>query len=196
MKPYVAALVRLPITNEALLRSSCHNMMRTTALLFCSTLWFIAATAQALDTGKDQPTKVQADRIEANQQTGVVTYRGHVHIERGDIDIHADNVEVRQQGEVLHSLRATGAPVRFRQRGPGPRDKIRGVAARVDYSVSRREVTLTGKVRIEQNGDVLEAATVHYQLDGGDTRAVGGVGQTRVRALLTPRQPQPTESVP
>ena len=196
MKPYVAALVRLPITHEALLRSSCHNMMRTTVLLFCFTVLLTTATAQTLGAGKDQPTKVQADRIEANQHTGVITYRGHVHFEKGGIDIHADNVEVRQHGEVLHSLRATGAPVRFRQHGPGPRDEIRGVAARVDYRADRREVTLTGKVRIEQNGDVLEAATVHYRLDGGETRAEGGVGQNRVQALLKPRRPQPTESVP
>lgn len=179
------------------LRLSCRKKIwLTPALLFCFTLWLTVPTAQALDTGKDQPTKVQADRIEANQQTGVVTYRGHVHFEKGGIDIQADNVEVHQRGEVLHSLRATGAPVHFRQRGPEPRDEIRGVAARVDYSVSSREVTLTGKVRIEQNGDVLEAAIVHYRLGSVDARAEGGVGQNRVRALLTPRQPLPAESVP
>ncbi len=166
--------------------------MRTTPLLLCFTMWLAVPTAQALNAEKDQPTRVQADRIEANQQTGVITYRGHVRFDKGGISIRADTVEVRQHGEVLHSILANGTPVHFRQRGPGPRDEIRGVAARVDYRADRREVTLTGKVRMEQNGDVLEAATVHYRLDGSEMRAEGSPGEGQVRTLLTPRQPQPT----
>jgi lipopolysaccharide export system protein LptA len=169
--------------------------MRPTSWIFL-TLWLIAPGVQALDTDKDQPIQVQADRIEANQQTGVVTYRGHVHFARGDIDIHADSVEVRQHGEALHSILASGTPVRFHQRDTQAGKEIRGTAARVDYRADRREITLTGEARLEQNGDVFEAATVHYRLDEGDVRAEGGAGQQRVQALLTPRRAQPTEAAP
>jgi lipopolysaccharide transport protein LptA len=169
--------------------------MRAPSALLCLALSLAGPAAQALDADNDQPTLAQADRIEVNQQTGVITYRGHVSFVKGGISIQADKIEVRQRGEALHSVSATGAPVRFHQRGLGPRDEIRGVAARVDYSADSREVALHGQVHLEQHGDVLEAATVHYQLDGSGFRAEGG-GQGRVQAVLAPRRRGQTGSAP
>lgn len=179
----------------AALRSSCHKKITRAACCLSLTICLAAPAALALDAGKDQPTQVQADRIEANQVTGVVTYSGHVHFARGGIDIHANHVEVHQQGDAVQSIRATGAPVRFRQRGPGARDEVRGTAARVDYSAARREVTLTGQARFEQNRDVFEAATVRYRLDGSSTLAEGN-DRDRVQAQFNRRRPEPGTPAP
>lgn len=150
--------------------------------------WLAVPATQALAAGQDQPTQIQADHIEANQQTGVVTYRGHVSFAQGGISIQADRVEVRQRGEALDSVIAYGAPVRFRRQTDDPRAEIRGQAARVDYRAASREVVLRGQARLEQHGDVFEAATVNYQLDGSGLRAEGATGQDRVQAVLTPRR--------
>jgi lipopolysaccharide export system protein LptA len=166
------------------------------AYWWCFTFCLTAPVVLALDVDKDQPVQVQADRIEANQQTGIVTYRGHVRFDKGDIGIQADKVEVRQKGEALDTIHATGAPVRFHQRGVPGREEMRGTAARVDYHAERREITLTGKVHLEQGGDVLEAATVQYRLDSGDIRAEGGIGQDRVQAQLTSRRLGSTKDAP
>ena len=179
----------------ALLRLAHGLFRRAPSALLCLALSLTAPAAQALTAAEDQPTQIQADRIEANQQTGVITYRGHVSFVKGGMSILADKIEVRQRGEALHSVTATGAPVRFSQRGPGPRDEIRGVAARVDYRADKREVALHGKVRLEQHGDVLEAATVYYQLDGGGFRAEGGA-EGQVQSVLAPRRRGQTGSAP
>jgi len=169
--------------------------MKPTSASLCLALWLAAPAAQALDADKGLAIQVQADRIEVNQQTGVITYRGHVNFTQGGLNLQADKVEVRQRGEALHSVTASGAPVRFRQRGLEPNDEIRGVAARVEYRAGGRELALNGKVRVEQHGDVFEAATVHYRLDGSGFRAEGG-NQGRVQALLTPRRPAPAGAAP
>ncbi len=158
--------------------------------------WLAVPAAPAWAAGQDQPTQVRADTIEANQQTGVVTYRGHVSFSQGGISLQADRVEVRQRGEALDSVVAYGAPVRFRQQADGPRAEIRGQAARVDYRAADREVVLRGQARVEQHGDVFEAATVNYRLDGRDLRAEGATGQERVQAVLTPRRPGRNGSSP
>lgn len=194
MTPY-PVLVGTTFIVLAAPRSFCHiNMWRAVCCLSL-TLGLTAPAALALDAGKDQPTQVQADRIEANQVTGVVTYSGRVHFARGGIDIHADNVEVHQKGDAVQSIRATGAPVRFRQRGPGARDEVRGSAARVDYSAAHREVTLTGQARFEQNNDVFEAATVRYRLDGSSTLAEGN-DRERVQAQFHRRRPEAETPAP
>jgi lipopolysaccharide export system protein LptA len=160
------------------------------------TAWLAVPAAQALDAGHDQVTQIQADHIEANQQTGIVTYRGHVSFSKGGIAIQADRIEVRQRGEELQSVSAYGAPVRFRQQTDDPRDEIRGQAARVDYRADGREVVLRGQARLEQHGDVFEAATMNYQIDRSDLRAEGATGQDRVQAVLTPRRPGQTGPSP
>ncbi|MBI5611969.1 MAG: lipopolysaccharide transport periplasmic protein LptA [Gammaproteobacteria bacterium] len=158
--------------------------------------WLAMPAAQALAADRDQPTQIRADHIEANQQTGVVTYRGHVSFSRGGIDIQADQVEVRSRGEQLQSVSAYGAPVRFRQQADGARAEIRGQAARVDYRADSRVVVLRGQARLEQHGDVFEAAILNYQLDRSDLRAEGAAGQDRIQAVLTPRQPGRNGSPP
>jgi len=160
------------------------------------TAWLVVPAAQAIDAGQNQATQIRADHIEANQQTGVVTYRGHVSFARDGIYIQADKVEVRQQAEELESIVAYGAPVRFRRQTEDPRDEIRGQATRIDYRADGREVVLRGHARLEQHGDVFEAAIVNYQLDRSDLRAEGATGQDRVQAVLTPRRPGQTGSPP
>ncbi len=160
------------------------------------TAWLAVPAGQALAAGQGQVTQIQADDIEANQQTGIVTYRGHVSFSKDGIAIQADRIEVRQRGEELQSIIAYGAPVRFRRQADDPRDEIRGQAARVDYRADGREVVLRGQARLEQHGDVLEAATVNYQIDRSDLRAEGATGQDRVQAVLTPRRPGRSGSPP
>lgn len=178
-------------------RGVCFNKPLLPILVcLCLAAWLSVPTAQALNTDTTLPVQVQADRIEVNQQTGVTTYRGNVRFDNGDIGIQADTVEMRQRAEVLHGVMASGAPVRFQQAANGTRAEIRGVATRVDYNADRREITLTGNVRMEQSGDVFEAATVHYQLDDGMMRAEGGPGQGRVRAVLAPRRLEQARPAP
>jgi lipopolysaccharide export system protein LptA len=158
--------------------------------------WLAVPAAQALAAGQDQPTQIRADHIEANQQTGIVTYRGHVSFSKGGIAIQADRIEVHQRGEALQSVSAYGAPVRFRQQTDAPRAELRGQAARVAYRADGRVVVLRGQARLEQHGDVFEAAILNYQIDRSDLRAEGATGQDRVQAVLTPRRPGQTGPSP
>jgi lipopolysaccharide export system protein LptA len=159
----------------------------TFALLLSVTL---AAAARAAGPNNDEPIRINARSVEANDRTGVVVYRGNVVMEQGRLSILADRVEITARHGKTELVRATGNPAKLRQRAGGEDEEVRAEAGRVDYRVSSGEIDMSGHVSLQRGDDLFTADVLHYDLDSKSLNAAGDdKGDGRVHAVIQPKQP-------
>ena len=166
---------------------------RITALLWTGCLvaiLLVTFAAQAASREDDEPVRINARSVEANDKTGMVVYSGNVVVEQGRLSIRADRVEIKTRKSKTELVRATGKPVKLRQRADDDSGEIQAEANRVDYHVSVRKVDLLGHVSLRRGADVFTADTLHYDLNTKALAAAGGEkGDGRVHAVIQPNKP-------
>jgi lipopolysaccharide export system protein LptA len=162
-----------------------------TRLMFTLLLSFMVVTmAHAASPNEDEPIRIDARSVEANDKTGTVVYSGHVMVEQGRLSIQADRVEIMTRQGRTELVRATGKPAKLRQRAETEDGEIRAEADRVDYRVSLRKVDLVGHVSLRRGEDLFTADVLHYDLNAKSLNATGDAkSDGRVHAVIQPRQP-------
>lgn len=155
----------------------------------------------AANQDEDEPIRIDARAVEANDKTGVVVYTGNVVVEQGALSIRADRVEIKTHNSKTELVRATGKPAKLRQRPEGDGGDIHAEAGRVDYHVALRKVDLVGHVTLRRGEDLFTADTLHYDLDSESLNAAGNdQGNGRVHAVIQPKnrvaQPRPIPETP
>ena len=147
----------------------------------------------ALDADRRQPIRIEADRVEIDEQKGTSTYTGSVQVRQGTLRLEAERVVVHRGREALERIVARGAPATFRQQPEGADYLIRGQARQLRYNAAAATVELTGEAHIWQGRDEFSGARVVYELERERVRAEGGADDGRVRAVIHPRQEDGTE---
>ena len=67
--------------------------------------WMAESMAHAASPGEDEPIRIDARSVEANDKTGAMVYSGNVVVEQGRLSIRADRVEIMaRQGRRSGSL--------------------------------------------------------------------------------------------
>jgi lipopolysaccharide export system protein LptA len=152
--------------------------------------------AQAERADRDQPTRIEADRMSADDARRVSTFEGGVVFSKGTISLRADRVVVRQDADGFVHATATGKPVRFRQKSD-PRGEREGVwaeaeALRIEIDDRNQKVELFERARVLRGEDevrgeyiMLDQRTEVYSASA----AKGGGGEGRVRAVIQPKTP-------
>jgi lipopolysaccharide export system protein LptA len=131
-------------------------------------------------TSSDEPVEVTAQSLEFDYRTRVLTYRGDVIAEQGDVQLRADSLTLdltKGEAAELHSVVAEGN-VRFAK---GDR---RARADHAVYDQSLRRITLSRNAVLEDPRGNVSGDRVQVYLDDGRTVIDGGKG--RVRAVLKP----------
>lgn len=166
-------------------------------LMFAFLLTLMVGTmAQAAGLEQDEPIRIDARSVEANDKTGAVVYSGNVMVEQGRLSIQADRVEIMTRHGRTELVRATGKPAKLRQRAAGEEEEVRAEANRVDYRVSLGKIDMSGRVSLRRGEDLFTADVLHYDLNAKSLRAAGDdKGDGRVHAVIQPRQPA-AEPVP
>ena len=163
-------------------------LSRPVASLLLSFL--LATMAHAASRDEDEPIRVDARSVEANDKTGAMVYSGDVLVEQGRLSIQADRVEITTRKGKTELVRATGKPAKLRQRAEGDSGEIRAEADRVDYRVSLRKVDLVGHVLLRRGDDLFTAEVLHYDLDSKSLNAAGDEkSDGRVHAVIQPKKP-------
>jgi lipopolysaccharide export system protein LptA len=159
-------------------------------------LWFSTITANAAESSQDEPIRINARSVEANDKTGTVVYRGDVVAEQGRLSIRADRIEIQTRQRKAELVRATGKPVKLRQGSDGESEEFRAEALRVDYHFSQRKIDMIGQVSLWRGEDLFTADLLHYDLISKSLSASGNEQNNgRVHAVIQPRQPK-SESTP
>jgi lipopolysaccharide export system protein LptA len=150
----------------------------------------VVTMAHAAGPDEDEPIRIDARSVEANDKTGAMIYSGNVVIEQGRLSIQADRVEITTRKGKTELVRATGKPAKLRQRAAGENGEIRAEADRVDYRVSLRKVDLVGHVSLRRGEDLFTADVLHYDLISKSLNAAGDdKSDGRVHAVIQPKQP-------
>jgi lipopolysaccharide export system protein LptA len=158
----------------------------------------LLSSAQAAKADREAPTKIDADRLDHDEQRLVTVFTGNVMLTKGSLVLRGDRLELRQQPDGTSQSVLTGRPAKFRQRREGVDEWIVGESLRIDYD-SRTEIAILSEQAIvrrlagESTMDQVAGDRVVYN----NVTEVYGVevdpGQSRARMTLMPRPSQPAE---
>ena len=171
--------------------------MRVALLAIIALLLPLAATAQPaapVKPSRDQPIEINADSLEVQQEKQVAIFSGNVDATQGDMKLKADQLKVfyRQGSKPGEAPRAqapagtpTGAITRIEAIGrvfvSSPTQTAQGDQG--VYDVERNTITLTSRVVITQDKNVLRGDRLVMNLTTGQARMDG---QSRVKGLFVP----------
>lgn len=156
-------------------------------------LWLTAVpVTHAAGNDANEPIRINARSVEANEKTGAAVYRGNVVAEQGRLSIKADRVEIRTKNHQTELIQATGSPVKLRQQPEATSEEILAEAKRVDYHVSTRKLDMIGEVSLRRGDDLFTGGVLHYDLETQSLSATGGdQDDGRIHAVIQPRKQTP-----
>ena len=173
--------------------------MRVALSLLIALLPLVAAAQAppAMKANRDQPIEINADSLEVQQEKQVAIFTGNVDATQGDMKLKADQLKVfyRQGGKAGEPARPQAAA------GASPAGAITRIEAvgRVFvssptqtaqgdqgvYDVERNTITLTSRVVITQDKNVVRGDRLVMNLTTGQARMDG---QSRVKGLFVPNK--------
>jgi lipopolysaccharide export system protein LptA len=158
-------------------------------LMFAFLLTLMVETMAHAALEQNEPIRIDARSVEANDKTGAMIYSGNVMVEQGRLSIQADRVEIITRHGRTELVRATGKPAKLRQRAAGEEEEVRAEANRVDYRVSLGKIDMSGGVSLRRGEDLFTADVLHYDLNAKSLNAAGDdKGDGRVHAVIQPQQ--------
>lgn len=140
----------------------------------------------ALPEDRDQPIKIQSDRAERDQKTGVTVYSGDVQIEQGTLLINADKVILEIDDDRVKTIVATGRPARMRQRPSLNEEVIHASGETIQYDVEREILTLLVNASVRQEETFVSSERIDYFLNEHRFQARGSAsaGEDRERVIM------------
>ncbi|WP_180033468.1 lipopolysaccharide transport periplasmic protein LptA [Acinetobacter sp. YH12233] len=151
-----------------------------------------SATAFALQSDRNQPITLLADRATFNERTGVTTYSGNVIIEQGTMKLQANSIVANLNNKKQISLiTATGSPAQFQQKVDPAKGLAKGQAQKIVYNAETGIITLSGNAYLQQDGASIRGNTLKYSMNKGDIEATGTPNKTgsaagRVQIVIPP----------
>jgi lipopolysaccharide export system protein LptA len=163
-------------------------------------LWLAAAALIASDLAlaekadRDKPTRIEANRMSADDIRRMTVFEGNVVLTKGTIAVRAERIVVRQDAEGYQYTTATGAPVRFKQRqDPKEGEKegrwMDGEALRIEIDDRKQTIELFDNARVNRGGDEVSGnyIFVDQRSDFFSVTAGKGAPSGRVKAVIQPK---------
>lgn len=135
---------------------------RSIGLLLC--LSFIAPSALALESDRQQPLEVNANSTDGTLGDGVTTLRGAVDIRQGTLHITAEEAEVNKVDGRVNSLTFRGDPA-FLEQEIEEEGLVRATAKIIQYQVASGIVTLTGEADVQHPQYQISGELLTYDLN-------------------------------
>ncbi|MDH5632015.1 MAG: lipopolysaccharide transport periplasmic protein LptA [Gammaproteobacteria bacterium] len=129
---------------------------------------FIGSTGATETAGKRNlvPISVSANKVSYNQKQQLAVYTGQVRITQGTIRFQADRARTRgSNGPRPQRILAWGAPLTVSDKSGEKSVHIE--ASEADYNTDSSMLVLTGRVRINYDGDVFESERLFYHPPSG-----------------------------
>ena len=157
-------------------------------IIICLSLWLLPSqTADAIKKDADEPIRINARSVVANNKTGVAVYSGNVLAEQGRLSIKADRVEIHTRNNKSELITATGKPAKLRQRPEEGAEEIQAEAKRIDYHVSDRKLEMIGDVTLRRGDDLFTGSVLSYDLETKSLSAKGNDGdEGLIHAVIQP----------
>lgn len=164
-------------------------------ILFSFCLAPVTAIAQAIEPD----TIILSDSLDYDDQARKSVFKGNVIVTRGNLNLHADRVEVDELENGSQQIVATVAAsnrVRIRQESPEKYEIIKGEGLRGEFNSGTEQLTLIGQASLTRYIcgkaiDSIQGERVIYNKQSDTYQALGGPdsadSQKRVRSIARPR---------
>lgn len=144
-------------------------------LVFLLVCLCLPLQALALSTDKDHPMKIEADRVDIDDEKGVSTFRGNVVMTRGSILIKGDVVVVyRDEQKDLDKIHSTGNLAHFQQRPDGKPDDVVAEGRELFYDALKEVLIIRRQGNVIQGGDIFRGEHIVYDSKRDTVEARGG----------------------
>ena len=160
----------------------------------CLGLLLISSTCWSLETDRQQPIHIQADRITVHEKQGVSFYQGNVQFTQGSLQVKGDEVTVYLQGDVLQKVIVKGAPATMQQQPAQDQDLVHSQAAQMEYDAVKQIVTLIDNAQVQQGPNSFAGDFIEYDTRTNTVSARKGQAEdSRVHVIITPPPDKPAE---
>lgn len=149
-------------------------MQKMTKLTAHAALILLAGAGCAAYAQSDAHTEINASDVSFDVNSNLHVFEGDVSIRRGDFEMSASLVEIKEEDGEIVDLHARGTPVVFSDRIGDESQPINGQADTLRTDGDFNSVRLSGNARISSEGSALTAQEVTYDRDEGHVRAFGG----------------------
>lgn len=146
----------------------------------------------ALPTDSQQPIHISADSAQMDDNTGTTSYKGNVLMTQGSMEIRAAKIDLYRINDDVSRIIATGSLANFRQQPSLEQAVTDAYGEKLDYQITNQTVTITGKARVEQEGDTFSGERIVYQMNKAIVNAYSGEGSSgqRVQMVIQPKAKQ------
>lgn len=159
--------------------------VRSAALVLLSAL--APLHCWALESDRNQPIEVEADRLEIREQDNISVYEGNVRLVQGSMLINSDRLVIHfDENNELTKLEMTGKPARFRQLTDTQQEML-GEGDQIDYIESQSLLVLRQNASFRQTGDLIKSDLIRINTYTNSIEAGGEQTQDRVKMVIKPR---------
>jgi lipopolysaccharide export system protein LptA len=148
-----------------------------------------ASDGAARSTTPRQPIRIEADRAEITDQTGVSVYSGRVSLRQGDLEMEGERLEIRRDGASgeIHAV-LSGKPAVLRQ-PTETGEMVNARAERIDYRSRDKSLDLQGSAEFVRGRDRVSGQSIRYDANARKLLASGpNSGGGRVQIVIEPQQ--------
>jgi len=146
-----------------------------------------ANPALALQSDREQPINLQADRVEINEKQATSLYQGHVHLQQGSLKIDADEVSVQMKDGKLDIIIIRGTPAILEQQPDNQTDFVRSRANYMEYYAAQERLLLKTNAEVIQGNNLFQGDHIEYDTRNSVVKAHKDPGSdTRVHAIIQP----------
>jgi lipopolysaccharide export system protein LptA len=162
--------------------------------LHIALLLLLSGQSWAMDSDRDQPIEVEADRMEMREQENISIYEGNVILVQGSLRINSDRMVIHfNEANDLTLLEMTGKPAKLRQIND-LRQEVKGEAEQIDYSELESRLILRKSAYLDQEGDIIRGELIRMNTLTNNVEAGTTEPEDRVKMVIQPRlKPAPAE---
>lgn len=163
--------------------------LKTVKLFAVALLGCMSASSFALESDRDQPIYVAADRASIDDNTGITVYTGNVDITQGSMILRGDRVELRRDADGnVDQIISDGTPAYFEQQPSAEQAVTVATGDKLDYGVGTQLLKIIGDAKVTQAGDEFTGARINYDMEKALVDAFSdSKSDKRVRMVIQPR---------
>ncbi|MBI3562719.1 MAG: lipopolysaccharide transport periplasmic protein LptA [Gammaproteobacteria bacterium] len=152
----------------------------------------------ALQSDRDQPIHLQADRVEINEKQATSVYQGNVHLQQGSLKIDADEVTVQMKQGRLDVIIIKGKPALLEQMPEKQDTPVRSRADYMEYFADEERLLLKSNAEVVQGQNLFRGDHIEYDTRNSMVRAhKDPSSDSRVHAVIQPgEKPLPATPLP
>ena len=111
---------------------------------------------------------------------------------QGTLRVFGDKMIVKIKGDQVERIITEGSPARYKQQLEDDQGEVEAEAESIIYHTSEERIYLNGEATLTQLGNRLSGESIRYDIVNGRVDASAGQEEGRVRMVLDPSSPPPS----